>query len=93
MHVALAGLTDAMKPNCIWTRRLRAAGPIVTPELAREHTVDSAVGHEVYCIRIQMEPSVHAVYLIKICVCDLCGGLHAEPITGWQQHMRAVEKE
>ena len=32
-------------------------------------------------------PSVHTVYLIKICVCDLCVGSHAEPSAGWQQHM------
>lgn len=34
-----------------------------------------------------MKPSVYTIYLIKICVCDLCVDLHAEPSTGWQQNM------
>lgn len=60
--------------ECIWPTRLRAAGLIITAELARQRTVEAAVGQEDDWIRIQgfMKPSVCTVYLIKIHVCVIC---------------------
>ncbi len=56
------------KAKCIWTAGLQAAGLVITVELARQRTIDAAVGLEVDWIQSQMKPSVYIVYLIKICV-------------------------
>lgn len=35
---------ECHKAKCIWLARLRAAGLIITAELARQRTIDAAVG-------------------------------------------------
>lgn len=46
VHVALAGLTNSYKVKRVWRARRRAAGPIITAELASRCSVDAAVGQE-----------------------------------------------
>lgn len=61
------------KAKCIWLARLWAAELIITAELARQHTIDAALGVEGRLdLNSDEAQCLYTVYLIKICVCVIC---------------------